>query len=77
MGFEDICFNDTAIDIIKSALEIDSRYLQGITLERLRNEGVIRLKFPGEFHMPYKDLRFHTPSEKIEFYSEKNETGWL
>jgi anaerobic selenocysteine-containing dehydrogenase len=26
---------------------------------------------PGEFHMPYKDLKFYTPSGKIEFYSEK------
>jgi anaerobic selenocysteine-containing dehydrogenase len=71
MGFQDRCFDDTPLDIINSALEIDSSYLRGITLERLRNEGVIRLNFPGEFHMPYKDLRFYTPSGKIEFYSEK------
>lgn len=71
MGFHDRCFDDTAIDIINSALKIDSSYLQGITLERLRNEGVIRLNMPGEFHMPYKDLKFYTPSGKIEFYSEK------
>ena len=36
MGFQDSCFDDTAIDIINSALEIDSSYLRGITLERLR-----------------------------------------
>jgi len=71
MGFQDRCFEETAIDIIYSALEIDSSYLRGITLERLRNEGVIRLNLPGEFHMPYKDLKFYTPSGKIEFYSEK------
>ncbi|MHC4321817.1 MAG: molybdopterin-containing oxidoreductase family protein [Planctomycetota bacterium] len=71
MGFQDRCFDDTAIDIINSALEIDSSYLQGITPERLRNEGAIRLNIPGEFHMPYKDLKFYTPSGKIEFYSDK------
>ncbi len=71
MGFRDSCFDDTAIDIINEALEIDSRYLRGITLERLRNEGAIRLNIPDEFHMPYKDLKFHTPSGKVEFYSEK------
>jgi anaerobic selenocysteine-containing dehydrogenase len=71
MGFQDRCFDDTAIDIINSALEIDSSYLQGITLERLRDEGAIRLNMPGEFHMPYTDLKFYTPSGKIEFYSEK------
>ena len=26
---------------------------------------------PGEFHMPYEDLKFYTPSGKIEFYSDK------
>ena len=71
MGFQDSCFDDTAIDTINSALGVDSSYLQGITLERLRDEGAIRLNMPGEFHMPYKDLKFFTPSGKIEFYSEK------
>ncbi|MEK6765200.1 MAG: molybdopterin oxidoreductase family protein [Planctomycetota bacterium] len=71
MGFQDNCFDETAIDIINRALEIDSWYLRGITLERLRNEGAVRLNIPGEFHMPYKDLKFPTPSGKIEFYSEK------
>ncbi len=71
MGFQDNCFNDTAIDTINSALGVDSSYLQGITLERLRDEGAIRLNMPGEFHMPYKDLKFYTPSRQIEFYYEK------
>jgi anaerobic selenocysteine-containing dehydrogenase len=26
---------------------------------------------PGEFHIPYRDLKFYTPSGKIEFYSDK------
>jgi anaerobic selenocysteine-containing dehydrogenase len=71
MGFQNKCFDDTAIDIINEALGIDSRYLKGITLERLRNEGAIRLNISDEFHMPYNDLKFHTPSGKVEFYSEK------
>ncbi len=71
MGFQDSCFDDSALDIISCALETDSNYLQGITLERLQNNGAIRLNMPGEFHMPYKDLKFYTPSGKIEFYSEK------
>ncbi len=71
MGYKESCFNDTAFDIINSALTIDSRYLSGITLERLRNEGAIRLNMPGKFHMPYEDLKFYTTSEKIEFYSDK------
>ncbi len=71
MDFSNSCFEDTAIDIINEALEIDNRYLKGITLERLQKEGAIRLNIPDEFHMPYNDLKFRTPSGKIEFYSEK------
>jgi anaerobic selenocysteine-containing dehydrogenase len=71
MGFQDSCFDDTAIDTINSALGVDSCYLRGITLERLRDEGAIRLNMPGEFHIPYRDLKFYTPSGKIEFYSDK------
>ena len=71
MGFRDCCFDNTAIDIINEALSIDNRYLKGITLERLRSEGAVRLNIPGKFHMPYKDLTFNTPSGKIEFYSER------
>ncbi len=74
MGFEDKCFGETAIDTINEALNVNSRYLRGITLERLREEGVIRLNIPDEFHMPYQDLNFPTSSGKIEFYSEKMKT---
>jgi anaerobic selenocysteine-containing dehydrogenase len=49
MGFRDKCFDDTAIDIINEALGIDRRYLKGITLERLRNEGAIRLNILMNF----------------------------
>jgi anaerobic selenocysteine-containing dehydrogenase len=74
MEFKDKCFDETSIDIINEALEVDSQYLKGITLERLRKEGVIRLNIPDEFHMPYKDLIFPTQSGKIEFYSKKMRT---
>lgn len=74
MGFEDKCFDDTADDIINEALNADSRYLKGTTLERLRDEGAIRLNMPGEFYMPYEGLKFPTPSGKIELYSEKMKT---
>ena len=71
MGFNDTFFQDTEFDIINSALETNSPYLKEITLDRLREGGVARLSLPDEYHMPYKDLRFPTPSRKIEFYSEK------
>ncbi|GJQ59885.1 MAG: molybdopterin oxidoreductase family protein [Candidatus Scalindua sp. AMX11] len=71
MGFEETCFQETEFDIIKRALEIDSPYLKGISLNRLREGGVVRLTLPDDFHIPYPDLVFPTPSGKIEFYSER------
>ncbi len=71
MGFEDECFQETAVDIITSALNTESPYLKGITLNRLKDGRVVRLSLPDEFHMPYPDLVFPTPSGKIEFYSER------
>ena len=71
MGFQDGCFDDTAIDTINSALGVDSSYLQGITLERLRDEGTIRLNMHGEFHMPYKDLKFSLHPERLSFILKK------
>ncbi|MFQ5965418.1 MAG: molybdopterin-dependent oxidoreductase [Candidatus Scalinduaceae bacterium] len=71
MGFQDECFNETAIDIINKALSINNHYLKGITLERLREESAIRLNISDKYHMPYQGLNFPTPSGKIEFYSEK------
>lgn len=71
MGFQDKCFDETATGIINKALSNGSPYLKGITLERLRKEGVIRMNLPDEFHMPYPGLKFPTPSGKIEFYSER------
>ncbi|MCP5003156.1 MAG: molybdopterin oxidoreductase family protein [Planctomycetes bacterium] len=70
MGFDEMCFQETALDIISDALEIDSPYLKGIALNRLKDGGVVRLSLPDKFHMPYPDLLFPTPSGKIEFYSE-------
>lgn len=71
MGFKETCFQETAFDIINRALETDSPYLKGITLDRLKEGGVLRLSLPDEFHLPYPDLVFPTPSGKIEFYSER------
>jgi anaerobic selenocysteine-containing dehydrogenase len=40
----------------------------GVTLERLQNEGIATV--PCEA-VPFSDYRFHTPSGKYEFYSQK------
>jgi len=42
----------------------------GITLERLKREGPLRLNVPADW-APFAEGRFDTPSGKCEFYSER------
>lgn len=46
MGFADPCFEDTDDELIRQALDTDSPYLRGITLERLERERFVRLNVP-------------------------------
>jgi anaerobic selenocysteine-containing dehydrogenase len=69
MGFDDKCFNDTDEDIIRQAISTDYAPLAGITLERLKAEGWVRLNIPEDF-APYAEGGYRTPSGKCEFYSE-------
>ena len=46
MGFTDPCFEDSDDDLIRQALDTDSPYLAGITLERLERERFVRLNVP-------------------------------
>lgn len=46
LGFDDPCFRDTEDDMIRQALETDSPYLSGITLEQLERERFVRLNVP-------------------------------
>jgi anaerobic selenocysteine-containing dehydrogenase len=72
MGFEDECFEDTDEDIIRQALATDREPLRGITLERLKQNGWVRLNLPEVF-APFSEGQFETPSGKCEFYSEQLE----
>jgi anaerobic selenocysteine-containing dehydrogenase len=69
MGFEDECFKDTDEDIIRQAISTNYAPLAGITLERLKAEGWVRLNLAEEF-APFAEGGFRTPSGKCEFYSE-------
>jgi anaerobic selenocysteine-containing dehydrogenase len=42
----------------------------GITIERLKREGAVRLNVPKDY-LPFAEGRFGTPSGKCEFYSEQ------
>lgn len=72
MGFDDECFQDSDEDLIRQAIAGDAEAFAGITLERLRQEGWVRLNIPEEF-APYAEGNFRTPSGKCEFYSERLE----
>ncbi len=70
MGFEEPCFQDSDIDLIRQALDTDHPHMKGITFERLLDEGFVRLNIPEPF-LPFATGGFPTPSGKCEFYSER------
>jgi len=70
MGFDEPCFRDSDVDLIKQALDTDHPHMRGITFERLLEEGFARLNLPEPF-LPFADGGFYTPSGKCEFYSER------
>jgi anaerobic selenocysteine-containing dehydrogenase len=71
LGYEDDCFSDDAEAMIEQALEYPANpTLDGITLDRLKAGGPVRLNVEQP-HPAYADGRFPTPSGKIELYSEQ------
>lgn len=67
MGFAEPCFADSDEALIEQALGGGSPHLEGITLERLKREHVIKV---NRAPAPFADGGFQTPSGKMEFYSE-------
>ena len=74
LGFEKSLFPDDET-LIEELLD-GGPNLKGITLERLKAEGSIRLNLPHEF-APFADGRFPTPSGKCELYSERMKADGL
>lgn len=72
MGFTEPCLRDRDDDIARQALESRAASMQGITLERLKREGWVRLSLPRPF-APYAEGGFPTPSGKCELYSQQLE----
>jgi anaerobic selenocysteine-containing dehydrogenase len=70
LGFEPELFPDDET-LIREVLD-GGPSLDGITLERLKAEGSIRLNIPETF-APFADGVFPTPSGKCELYSERME----
>lgn len=70
MGFAEPCFRDSEDDVLRQALGNDHPFFHGITLERLRREGRVRVNLPPA---PFADGAFPTPSGKVEFRSQRME----
>ncbi|MFL6211933.1 MAG: molybdopterin-dependent oxidoreductase [Pyrinomonadaceae bacterium] len=69
LGFTEDCFKDSDEEIARQAIDTDHPALKGITLERLRERGWVRLNVPETF-APFAEGNFPTPSGKCELYSE-------
>jgi anaerobic selenocysteine-containing dehydrogenase len=74
VGFEPELFPDDET-LIREALD-GGPTVSGITLERLQNEGSIRLNLPKN-HTPFAEGVFPTPSGKCEFYSQRMKADGL
>jgi anaerobic selenocysteine-containing dehydrogenase len=71
MGFDEDCFTDDVETLITQALDNPANpYLQGITLDRLKAGGPVRLNVEQP-HPAFADGHFPTPSGKIELYSDR------
>ena len=72
MGFPEPWLHEEPDEIIDELLTVSARtnpYLEGITLERLKRDGVAELNFNAENWVPFADGIFPTPSGKVELYS--------
>jgi anaerobic selenocysteine-containing dehydrogenase len=70
MGLTDPLFLDDDITLLRTALETPHERMRGITLDRLLEEGWLRLNLPRPF-LPFAEGNFLTPSGKCEFWSER------
>jgi anaerobic selenocysteine-containing dehydrogenase len=73
MGFRDPEFEADDLELIREALRTGNPWAAGITLERLLDEGYVRLAVPQPF-VPYPDgATFNTPSGKIQILAPELE----
>jgi len=67
MGLNEPCLYDSDEDLARSILDSDHTTMNGITLEKLKERGWLRLNLPSPY-LPFAD-GFPTPSGKLEFNS--------
>lgn len=76
LGFEEECFRDSDEEIARQALSTNHPALSGITLEKVREQGWMRLNVPETF-APFAEGNFPTRSGKCELFSETLEAQGL
>ncbi|MCG6535125.1 MAG: molybdopterin-dependent oxidoreductase, partial [Syntrophales bacterium LBB04] len=64
-------FTEGPDEIIATLLTLPHPYLAGVTLERLKREGLVRANLPHEPFYSFKDLKFPSATGRIEFYAER------
>lgn len=72
MGLDDPAFADDDVALIRQAMDSPHPWLEGITFERLVDEGYARLNVPADFR-PYADPRPNTPTGKIQLVAPELE----
>ncbi|GLW66803.1 molybdopterin oxidoreductase [Actinomadura rubrobrunea] len=71
MGLTEPGLYDSDERLAEQALASDHPWMTGITLDRLRKEGFVRMAVPAPF-LPYAE-KFPTPSGRLEFRSRRAE----
>src|SRR6185436_6560963 len=68
MGFDEPCFQDSEDDMIRTLLDTEHPFVNGITLEQLEHTPSIRLKIAknGDPFLPFAEGGFATPSGRCE-----------
>ncbi len=74
MGYDEPWLRQSGEEVLDEIIEASRRIcgtLDGITLERLQNEGTVPISLDeGATTVPYADLQFSTPSGKVELWCE-------
>jgi anaerobic selenocysteine-containing dehydrogenase len=66
LGFADACFGDSDLELVEQALGSESPAMDGVTLERLLENGWVRLNLPEPYAPLAAPDRVATPSGKIQ-----------
>jgi anaerobic selenocysteine-containing dehydrogenase len=71
LGYDNPCFGEGDEEILRALVETQTHeYFEGITWQRLLDEGFARLNLPQPW-LPFAQGNFGTPSGKCEFYSQR------